>query len=156
MKINLTTSDLLEALEPWVKHKLSGQKITNIDIDPSTLEIIIETENARPPSVLDRQTDVSNLTIGSKFPPEDFEPDQRFHMMVKHRNPEADIELELEKFRNHEFARPKTDWQRAWAQWWLGAKPSRPAMQAHSGWKSFQEQKNEENEKHFAAFLAAD
>lgn len=70
--------------------------------------------------------EVSALAFGSRLVPDDFEPDEKFHVMVRGRNPGANYEKELGVFKNHEFAQPKTDWQRAWAKWWLNAKPEKP------------------------------
>jgi hypothetical protein len=62
--------------------------------------------------------------VGSKFPPADFEPNERFHQFERRQNPSADYQAELDRFRAYEFAAPKTDWNRAWLSWWLRAKPS--------------------------------
>lgn len=59
----------------------------------------------------------------SRFPPEDFEPDQNFNSNHRELNPLADYERELRAFRLHEFNTPRSDWQRAWRKWWAGAKP---------------------------------
>jgi hypothetical protein len=35
--------------------------------------------------------------------------------------PQVDIERETERFRNHEFEKPKSDWKAAWRNWMLNA-----------------------------------
>lgn len=37
--------------------------------------------------------------------------------------PGVDVDLELQNFRLHEFAQPKSNWQNAWLQWLSRAKP---------------------------------
>ena len=63
----------------------------------------------------------------SKFVPDDWEPNPVQTRMVTHDG--VDIGEELERFRLHEFAQPKTDWDRAWAAW-LRRAAARPAARA--------------------------
>lgn len=46
--------------------------------------------------------------------PEDVIPDQEFARSVV---PDMDVDREVEKFRNWEFARPISDWTAAWKRW---------------------------------------
>lgn len=72
----------------------------------------------------------SNLEVGegpsppSRFCPHSFRPNG--DLMRTARIPEGvDVSAEFEKFRNHEFSRLITDWDRAWLKWLAGATPPR-------------------------------
>jgi hypothetical protein len=49
--------------------------------------------------------------------PADFEVTEEMRKWARSRVPEVDVDAETEKFRDHEYADPKSDWIAAWRTW---------------------------------------
>lgn len=57
----------------------------------------------------------------SRRAPPEFWPTEPMQAWAKVRAPGIDIDRETEKFRNHEFKDPKSDWNATWKNWILSA-----------------------------------
>lgn len=56
-----------------------------------------------------------------RFCPEGWEPNQQHRAQAEQLRSYVDFDLELQKFRNHEFKRAITDWSRAFTKWLVNA-----------------------------------
>lgn len=104
------------------KRKSKGKRECNVTVTPQDTD----TEEDKESDTDQREGALSEnmYTIPSKFCPHDFIPnpiaERQFMARVA---PGVDRELELAKFKNHEFQYARSDWDRAWAKWMLTAKP---------------------------------
>ena len=77
-------------------------------------------------SEADSERENPHTWLPSRICPADFIPDPAFIEMNRHRfHSDIDLDLELTKFKNHEFNAQKTDWNRAFVKWCLTAKPEK-------------------------------
>jgi hypothetical protein len=53
----------------------------------------------------------------SHFVPEDFEVADKDVEWARAEHPSVNLYLETQKFRDHEFHQPHSDWRRAWRNW---------------------------------------
>ena len=68
-----------------------------------------------PLSDTDTDTDSQRaLKRSSRRPPADFEPDLEY---AREQIPDVNAEEEAAKFRDYEFAKPRSDWPAAWRNW---------------------------------------
>jgi len=60
-------------------------------------------------------------THTSRIAPQDFEPEPGIIDAIRRERPDVDVQAQLARFRFHEFDRPRTDWQAAFAKFCLQA-----------------------------------
>ena len=101
--------------------KVGASRADSLLLIPDSLNLIPDSLCA------DSLTDAKAFThTGSKscFVPEDWQPDEFLPGRVRI-SEGVDIAAELETFRLHEFAQPKSNWQNAWLQWLSRSKPTK-------------------------------
>ena len=73
------------------------------------------------PSTLIPDSLVMPRRRGSRRCPETFEVTPELRQWAHENAPRADVDRETMKFRNHEFAKARSDWHATWKNWLMGA-----------------------------------
>lgn len=91
---------------------------------------------------------------GSRFCPDSFEPDDELIGWARREHPTVDVARETELFRDHEFAKPITDWRRAWRRWIRNAETFSRTAAPRKGGPSRRETTAEHNDRAFDEWMA--
>lgn len=77
-------------------------------------EVEREAAQAQPPP---KPTPAKRAAKGSRFCPDDFRPDAEMLDWARAEFPKVDVAKQTAAFMDHEFAKPRSDWPRAWRAW---------------------------------------
>lgn len=114
-----TIRDVDAIAAPTPANQPSGNPVDNQGQPPAIDQQVTTSEEARRTE--DKKVDPVRARArarGSRFVPAEWapKPEQNLALLSSEQ-----YELELSKFRDHEFKSPKSDWDRAWSNWQRGA-----------------------------------
>lgn len=105
-------------------------------------------------TVKEPEEKISRRAKGSRFCPDDFQPDDDLLDWARREHPSIDPRRQTDAFRDHEFAKPITDWRRAWRRWIRNAETFSRTAAPRKGAPSRRETTAEHNDRAFDEWMA--